>query len=68
MRYLQDMSVDLGFWGVTTQILWVFTIAFILAVLASLVVLVLAAIRALNAYSHHQRLRTAMLLAEHNDG
>jgi hypothetical protein len=62
------MTVDVGFWGVTTHILWVFMIAFIVTVLASLVALIISAIRALNAYSHNQRLRTAMLLAEHNEG
>jgi hypothetical protein len=61
------MTVDVGFWGITTQILWVFMVAFIVTVLASLVALIISAIRALNAYSHNQRLRTAMLLAEHEE-
>lgn len=65
MSYLQDMASDPSFWGITVQVLWVLMIAFGLAVLASLMALILAAIRALNAYSHDRRLRTAMLLAEH---
>ncbi|WP_157157003.1 hypothetical protein [Diaminobutyricimonas sp. LJ205] len=52
-------------WG---SIMWVLMFVFILVVLASLVALIIAAIRALNAYAHGQRLRTAMLLAEHKEG
>lgn len=68
MSYLQHMTtIEPGFLGFLLPILWAFMVALAAAVLASLVVLIIAAIRALNAYSHDQRLRTAMLLADFED-
>ncbi|WP_166877727.1 hypothetical protein [Salinibacterium sp. ZJ450] len=61
------MVYEPSFWSYLVTILWGLLVAFGAAVLASLIVLIIAAIRALNAYSHNMRLRTAILLAEHEE-
>ncbi|WP_167043163.1 hypothetical protein [Salinibacterium sp. ZJ454] len=61
------MVYEPNFWNYVMTISWGLLVAFGAAVLASLIVLIIAAIRALNAYSHDKRLRTAMLLAEYKE-